>query len=263
MACIGAMDEMGRMDTPMHRVDPRAKAVVTFAFAVTAASFPKFAVAAMTPLLAYPVAMMALGSVPPGPILRKVLLALPFALAVAILNPLMDTRPALAAGPVIISYGWLSLASTLLRFSMAVGAVLCLVATTGMYPLCAALERIGVPRLLATQLLFLHRYLFVLADEASRTMRGVEARAGRPGPLAVGVYGSLVGNLLLRAMDRAGRVHQAMVSRGFDGTVRVAAAGRMRAADWAFIAGWIAFFTIARSWNLAGAFGTLATELLR
>ena len=61
---IGRMDELGRMDTPAHRLDARAKAVVTLAFIGVVMSFPRHEISALTPFLLYPVALIAAGPHP-------------------------------------------------------------------------------------------------------------------------------------------------------------------------------------------------------
>jgi cobalt/nickel transport system permease protein len=158
---IGRMDDLGRMDTPVHRLDARAKALVTLAFVVAVVSFPRREFSALTPFLLYPVALISLGRIPASHIARKILVAAPFALAIGIFNPLMDRQPVALVGPFAITGGWLSFASIMLRFVLTVGAALALVACTGMYRLGAGLERLGVPSLFVVQVLFLYRYLFV------------------------------------------------------------------------------------------------------
>ncbi|HPG01028.1 MAG TPA: energy-coupling factor transporter transmembrane component T, partial [Kiritimatiellia bacterium] len=139
------MDELGRMDTPAHRLDARAKAIVTFAFIAIVMSFPRYAISALTPFLLYPIALISWGHIPPRHILKKMLIAAPFALIIGIFNPLMDHQPMAAIGPIVITGGWLSFASIMLRFALTVGAALALVACTGMYRLAAGLEQLGVP----------------------------------------------------------------------------------------------------------------------
>lgn len=257
---IGRMDELGRLDTPVHRLDARAKAVVTVIFIGIAMSYPPYALSALTPLLLYPVALLALGRIPPGPILRKVLVASPFALLVGLFNPWLDRVPVAAIGPLTVTGGWLSFGSIVMRFVLTVSAALALVACTGMQRLGAGLGQLGVPRVFVVQLLFLYRYLFVIAAEGMNMWRAVELRSAGPRTLGLRVYGSLLGNLLLRAMDRADRIHRAMVARGFDGEVRVLRPGAMRAEDWLFMAGWVLFFAAARTWNLADVLGRLLLE---
>ncbi|MBU0715041.1 MAG: cobalt ECF transporter T component CbiQ [Verrucomicrobia bacterium] len=254
---IGRMDELGRLDTPAHRLDARAKVITTIVFIVVVMSFPRYEVSALTPFFLYPFALIALGRIPPGYILRKILLAAPFALVVGMFNPLLDHQVIASVGVWSISGGWLSFASIMLRFVLTVSAALTLIACTGIYRLGAGLERMCMPRVFVVQLLFLYRYLFVIVDEGARMMRSLELRSARPSSLRLRVYGSLVGHLLLRSMARADRVYRAMAARGFDGKIRALHRASFQWTDWAFTGGWTAFFAIARMWNLADALGRI------
>lgn len=256
---IGRMDDLARMDSPVHRLDARAKAVVTLAFVIVVMSFPRQEVSALLPFLLYPVMLTSAGGLPARELFRKILVAAPFALAVGIFNPLLDRHLAVLAGPFVITGGWLSFASTLLRFLLTVWAALALVACTGMYGLAAGLRQLGIPRVFVVQLLFLHRYLFVVADEGARMTRSVELRAPGKHALRFRAYGSLVGHLLLRSMDRAERVHRSMVCRGFDGEIRVTRPSPFRFSDAGFVAGCLACFIAGRAWNLSSGVGILFT----
>lgn len=255
---IGRMDELGRMDTPAHRLDARAKALVTLAFMGVVMSFPRHAISSLTPFILYPVALVSLGRIPVLYLARKILIAAPFALVIGIFNPLLDREPVMAIGSVTISGGWVSFGSIMFRFLLTVGAALALVACTGMNRLGAALEQMGVPRVFVVQLLFLYRYLFVVSDQATKMKRSAQIRSsGRP--LRLRVYGSMIGHLLLRSMDRAERVYRAMVARGFDGEVRVLHPSSLRWWDAVFAIACVLLFVSARVWNLADGFGRLLT----
>lgn len=256
---IGRMDDLARLDSPVHRLDARAKAIVTLAFVLVVMSFPRHEVSPLVPLLLYPVILTSLGRIPARELFKKILVAAPFALVIGMFNPLMDRHPVAAAGPFTMTGGWLSLASIMLRFILTVWAALALVACTGMFRLAAGLEQLGIPRVFVVQLLFLHRYLFVVADEGARMMRSVDLRAAGKTALRLRVYGSLLGNLLLRSMDRAERVHRAMMSRGFNGEIRVMRQAPFRVSDWCFVCGCLAFFIACRAWNLAAGIGLLFT----
>lgn len=252
----GRMDELGRLDSPMHRIDARAKVLATLAFTVAVLSFPRQAVSPLTPFLFYPVTLVALGHIPPRLILRKLFAAAPFALLVGLFNPLVERRPVMALGPVVVTDGWLACLSILLRFALTAGAALALVACTGMHRLGAAMARLGVPRVFVMQILFLYRYLFVVAGQASAMLRGAALRApGRALPLPA--YGAMTGHLLIRSLDRAERVFDAMAARGFDGEVRLLQAPRLRWSDALFLGGCLLFFLAARLRNLPEALGRL------
>ncbi len=260
---LGAMDQMARGDTPVHRLDPRAKLLTVLAFILVTVSFGKYELSALLPLFLFPVTLAAAGRVPPGLIGRKLLFALPFVLFVGVFNPILDRAPVLALGGLAVSGGWVSFLSILLRSLLTLGAALALVAVTGMPALCAAMERFGAPRAFAVQLLFLYRYLFVLAEEAmrmalARDLRSFGRGRGRRG-LGLRAAASLLGHLLLRTLDRAERVFHAMRSRGFSGQVRLLRPMRFRWGDLFFVLGWGAFFAAARAWNLPRLLGAALT----
>jgi cobalt/nickel transport system permease protein len=117
----------------------------------------------------------------------------------------------------------------------------------------------GLPRVFAVQLCLLYRYLFVIVDEALRMRRGVEMRSMGRRTLRFSTYVSLIGHLLLRAMDRAQRVYQAMVARGFAGQFRVMRPGVVCWKDVVFLFGWVSFFAAARAWNMANELGRIIT----
>ena len=258
---LHSLELLAARPTALQRLDPRAKLAVTLAFILTVVSFDRYAVGALVPLAAYPVALAALGEIPAGTVRRKLLLGAPFALTLGAFNPLVDRAPVLELGGVAIAGGWVSFTSILLRYALTVGAAVLLVAGTGFHAVCAALAGFGVPQAFTTQLLFLHRYAFVLGEEAARMSQARELRSsGRRAGLAS--YGPLVGHLLLRALDRAERIHGAMRSRGFDGRLHTLRRLQWTPRDTLFVAGWCAFFALARVVDLPGRLGQVATDLL-
>lgn len=254
---LGWLDRLSRQDTALHRVDPRAKLIVTLVYVVVVLSYGRYQVAPLLPLAAVPVLAAAAGNVPARFILRKLLIASPFAILLGLFNPLFDRAIMFTVGSLPVSGGWVSYASILVRFVLTVSATLVLVATTGMFRLCRGLERLGVPTAFTVQLLMLYRYLFVLVEEASRVSRARAMRsAGRRGQ-GLRVYGSMLGGLLLRAMDRAGRVHTAMCCRGFDGHVRTVTPLRFGPADAAFVAVGLALLVLLRVFDVARLIGSV------
>jgi cobalt/nickel transport system permease protein len=256
---LRSLDTLAARDTALARRDARAQLLVALAFVVTVVSFDRYRVAALLPLLLFPAALAAWGEVPARTVARALALAAPFVLLLGLFNPLLDRTPMLDLGGVPVSGGWVSFAALLLRGALTVSAATLLVAGTGMPRLCAALVRLGAPRVFTVQLLLLHRYLFVLADEALRLGHAWQLRAGHARRPGLRLYALLTGQLLLRAFDRSQRVHQAMLARGFDGELRVADPLRWQPADTAFIAGWCAFFVLVRAVDLPLALGRLLT----
>jgi len=242
---LGETDRLARQNTPLHRLDGRAKLLATLAFLATVVSFGRYELSALMPFVVFPVALCLGGNVPGRWLWRKILFAAPFAVLIGIFNPLFDRQPLLAIGGLPISGGWISFASILLRFTLTVAAALALTAVTGFNNVCLALRRLGVPRAFVVQLLFLHRYLFVLVEE---TMRLVRARALRSCGRGTSLheFGSLTGHLLLRTLDRAQRVHQAMSCRGFAGAMPALRPARFGGREIVFVLGWTSLFVALR-----------------
>jgi cobalt/nickel transport system permease protein len=242
---LGTLDALGASDSAIHRLDPRAKVLATLGFIVAVASFGRYEVSALLPFAFFPVVLAALGGVPAAYLAKRILLALPFVLVLGAFNPLLDRQVLLQVGALDITGGWLSFASMVLRLVFTVSAAVVLVATTGLDGVCAALERLGLPRVFVMQIAFLHRYSFVLADESTRMLRARELRANGRG-LPWREFSVLAGHLLLRTWDRAQRIHLAMLSRGFEGHIPWRTKGTFRLQDALFLAGWLLVFLFLR-----------------
>jgi cobalt/nickel transport system permease protein len=257
---IHRLDRLAAGDSPVHRVDPRAMVLVTAGFLVTVVSFPRQEIAELMPLALYPAALVAAGRVPVRVLARYLLLASPFAVMVGIMNPIVDREIAARIGPLALSGGWLSFLSILGRSLLTVSAALVLLACTGYVSVCAALGRLGAPRLLVTQFLLLYRFMFVLTEEAARMARAHALRSCSGRAAGIRVWSSLAGHLLLRTYDRGLRLHAAMLCRGFDGTLRPARTLRWSWTDTCFLAGWCGFFILVRFGGCAERLGGWVVE---
>jgi cobalt/nickel transport system permease protein len=255
---IGTLDAISRRDSPAHRLDPRAKLLATIAFLAVVVSWGRYEILGLVPFAAFPLVLCAAGRVPFGFVAHKLLIAAPFVLVLGAFNPIFDTVPRELATGIEIPGGWISYLSILLRFGLTVGAALALVAVTGMNPVCAAAERLGAPRIFVAQLALLYRYLFVLAAQAQRMQRAAELRAPGWKRPSIALFGSLVGHLLLRTLDRAQRIHLAMRCRGFDGQIPLLRPMRFGPRDAVFLAAWIAFFAAVRFFDLSDIVGRFA-----
>lgn len=257
------LERLAMADTLVHRLDPRAKVLVTCAFIMAVVSFGRYELTPLFPFFIFPAVMIALGDLPPRYIAAKICLVLPFALAVGILNPLFDREVVLRLGPLGVSGGWISCASIAVRAMLTVGAALTLVGTTGFPAICQALARLGMPQAFAVQLLFLYRYIFVLAEEGSRAARARELRSFGNKGVGVRSYGSLLGHLLVRTWQRAERIHMAMLARGFSGGFQLRRPSRFGAAEFLYLLGWSVFFIVLRLWNASQFLGALVMGIFR
>lgn len=253
------MDTLARADSPLHRLDPRAKLITTLVFIIAVVSFPKYALAELIPFFIFPIVLIAVSGLPAGYLFKKVLLILPLAVLIAVFNPLIDRQTLYYLGPVALSGGWVSFFSIIVRFLLTVTAALVLIASTGFNTVCLGLSKLGLPKPFVVQLLFLYRYLFVLAEEARRMAMARSLRCFSRRPMGVRTFSTLAGQLLLRTLERAERVYLAMLSRGFDGKVRMIRAMKRGRKEMVFAVGWSFVFIVLRFSNLPVQVGMLVT----
>jgi cobalt/nickel transport system permease protein len=249
------LDQLATADTYVHRLDARAKVIVTLAFIVCVMSFGRYEISRLLPFFAFPIVIVGAARLPATTIVHKALLVLPVALLIGVPNPLFDREPLSSVAGVAVSGGWISMVSIVLRALLAAIASIVLVAVTGFPAICGALERLGMPRPLAVQLLFLYRYLGVLGEEAMRMTAAHDLRSnGRT--LSIRTYGTLIGRLLLRTWDRAERIYLAMCARGFTGDFRSGVTTRFGWPEVAFVMGWAALFLLLRTHDVAQWLGS-------
>lgn len=224
----------------MHRLDARVKLAATVVFTVLVLLLPRTGVSVLACYAVLPFAMLVIGQIPLAFVIRHILIVSPFILVLALAMPLYVTTPVdVAFGPYrwIMMEGWLRFSAIMGRFCVTMAALIALVSTTRFSDLLAAMEKMGVPSILVTQLGFLYRYIFVLIDRVHHMLRARSARRlRRLGPSReAAIAAAMIGSLLTHSIDSASRISMAMEGRGFDGTFRTFRAMRLKRNDIAFI----------------------------
>lgn len=88
--------------------------------------------------------------------------------------------------------------------------------TTPPTEMLRVLQHLRTPRLFLTTLTLMHRYLFVLAEESGRMQRARASRTFVPGRQSQWrARASVIGQLFVRASERAERIYYAMCARGW------------------------------------------------
>lgn len=251
---LRALDRPPQAATP-RRLDPRVLLLSTLLFVAVVLSFERRALGAMLPLGLYPLVLATQAGVAWRRLGQAVLVASPLVLLAGAFEPWLQPQPALRVAGVTISVGLLVLASMALRLALTVSATLALVAGSGLRELCAALRALGVPPLFTDTLLLMHRHAFVLIDEGSRIATAWRLRAGTRRRVPLATWSPLAGQWLLRSLARAQRVHQAMLARGWRGTLPLPLQQRWQRADSAWLLGWALYFGAVRAADLPLALG--------
>jgi cobalt/nickel transport system permease protein len=221
-------------DSVVHRLPAHVKLVSLLAFVLVVVATPArqyWAFAAYAALLA---TVAAAAAIPAGFVLRRMVVEIPF-LVFALLMPIVSTGERIDVLGLSLSEAGLHSAWNLLaKGTLGVVASILLAATTDARDLLGGLQRLRLPARLIEIAAFMVRYLDVVAGEMHRMRIARESRAFEArhlGHLRVVAQGA--GALFVRTYERGERVHLAMLSRGYTGSLPFADVAGAGAAAWA------------------------------
>ena len=211
------LEDLAAEDSPVHRLNPLCKLLVTVFYIVTVVSFPKYDLSGLVIMVLYPVVLFQAAGIPVSLCFHKLRVVLPLVCAVGLVNPFLDHTPLIPLGTLTITGGVVSMVTLMLKGVFSLMASFLLIATTSIDTLCAALRMLHVPDIFTTLLLLTYRYIGVMIEEVSIMTESYSLRAPGQKGIHISAWGSFLGQLLLRSMDRAEALYQSMLLRGFRG----------------------------------------------
>ncbi|MGY0486024.1 cobalt ECF transporter T component CbiQ [Streptomyces sp. WG-D5] len=208
--------------SPVHGLPPHTKLAAVFCFVLVVVSTPREAMWAFGLYAVLLAAVAYAARVPAGFLLKRLLIEVPF-VAFAVLMPFVaEGERVQALGMSLSESGLWGAWNVLAKGTLGVAAAVLLASTTELRELILGLQRLKLPPLLVQIASFMIRYGDVITDEMrrmkiARQSRGFEAKGVRHW----GVLAKSAGALFIRSYERGERVHLAMVSRGYAGTMPV------------------------------------------
>ena len=206
-------------DSCLDRLDTRTRVIVAVILVLALVNLRSWTLLGLAILLGLGLTWFA--GVSARQTVRRLLHIEGFLLILLVALPLLTRLPPfIEIGPLSLSLPGLERAVTLvLRISAAALVVLPLVSGLTPIRLGHALDRLGLPARLVQVFLFAIRYIELLRAEARRLHDAMRLRGFLPGTNVhtMRSYGHFIGQLLVRAVERAERVNEAMRCRGFAG----------------------------------------------
>jgi len=243
---LDEMDALAARETPIHALHPAAKLLAAVAYVFVTLSFDKYDLSGLVPMALWPALLFQLSGTDVKSCLRRLRYVLPLVAAVGLVNPVLDRAILLRLGGVAVSGGVVSMLTLMLKGVFCLTASFLLMATTSIDGLCAALRQLHVPKLLVTLLLLTWRYVSVMTEELAVMTEAYLLRAPGQKGIHISAWGSFLGQLLLRSMDRAQELYSAMLLRGYRQEFRYASVRPFRPADALYLAGCAAAFALLR-----------------
>lgn len=217
----------------VHRLAPEAKLVGLFAFVVAVALTPRQAVVAFAVHAAVLVAVVAQARLRPRLVLVRLTAIVPF-LAFALLVPFVATGERVQMLGLSLSRDGLWAAWNIIaKATLGATAAIVLAATTSVPDVLRGLSRLRVPRVVVGIIAFMFRYLDLLVDQLGRMRQAMVARCHDPRWLwQARPIAASAGALFVRSYERGERIHQAMLARGFTGSMPELGDRPATARDW-------------------------------
>ena len=217
---IHISDNVGSSPAVKGAVHPLSRVLVTLLYILLVVSFPGYDLIGLAGMLIYLLAHIIWHEISVGTMMKRVWPVLFLTGAVGIASPVMDREVCVMLGDVGLTYGMLSMVTLMVKGIFCVTASYILAVTAGIGQICHALRLLHIPEEIVTVIMLMHRYLMVLLKEVERMQQAYRLRAPNQKGLGFKTWGSFVGLLLLRSMDRAEEVYQSMKLRGFQGRMQ-------------------------------------------
>ncbi|MBX3284185.1 MAG: cobalt ECF transporter T component CbiQ [Actinobacteria bacterium] len=221
--------------SPLHRAAPQCKLAATVLFVLVVVATPREALWAFGAYAVLVAAVAALARLSPAVLARRLVIELPF-LAFAVFLPMVGGGERVDVVGLSLSVAGLWAAwGILAKGTLGVAAAIVMAATTPIPEILHGLERLRLPRVITAIAGFMVRYLDVTVEEARRMAIARQSRGHDPRWLwQARATAASAGTLFIRSFERGERVHLAMVSRGYDGTLPSFGATAAARDEWAW-----------------------------
>ncbi len=200
----------------MNDLHPLGKLLISVIYISFVTSIDKYSVVPLILMSLYIIFTFIIGDLSFKEGLYRMRLVLPLVLFVGVFNPFLD-KITVMIGDFAVRGGLVSMITLFIKGLYTVLAVYALIATTSIDDICYALRTIHIPKTIVIVIMLIYRYVDVMAGEADRIYTAYKLRAPGQKGIEYRSWGTLVGQWLLRSMDKARIVYESMLLRGFRG----------------------------------------------
>ena len=251
------MDELAAGSSPIHALHPLAKLITTVVYILVTLSFDKYDLGGLVPMVLWPILLFQISGIEVKSCFYKLRIVLPLVMAVGLFNPFFDKTVLLQLGGLPVSGGVISMLTLMLKGVFCLMASFLLMASTSIDSLCAALRKLHVPKLIVTLLLLTYRYVGMMTEELSVMTDAYHLRAPGQKGIHISAWGSFLGQLLLRSMDRAQELYSSMMLRGYRQEFYYADYRPFRSGDALYVLACGAAFLLLRTVRIAELLGSM------
>ncbi len=200
-------DHYSSLNSPIHNIPAGLKIIFTIILVIILTILPGSYISFVSlPILILLITILIISGVPIKNAVKRTLVILPLVLPVIILNSIF-MESGLKHSLILSIRSFLSIFSLIL-----------LVSVTRFSDIMKTLSSWHFPRIMIMILSFMYRYFFLLTGEMEKMVRAVKMRSGGSrGFGLIRIYSQVLAILFIKSYERAERVYQAMLMRGYNG----------------------------------------------
>ena len=212
-------EELANNNSFLHGLDPRGKLIVVFLFSIVVAAAKRFPVLLVSLTLGLLIVLTA--KVPARELIKRLIPVNMLILFLWLFLPFtFGGEPLFFMGSLAVTREGVSYATLISIKSNAMMLMLiALVASTPIFSMGHAMHQLKIPKKIVHLFFFTYRYIHAIYREYLRLKNSIKIRGFIPKTNlhTYKTFAYMVGMLLVRSFDRAHRVHNAMLCRGFKG----------------------------------------------
>jgi cobalt/nickel transport system permease protein len=240
----------------LHQLDARLKVPAAFALILLIGALPYGAWPVLLFVMFLVIGLQIASEIPFSILYSRSLIVIPFMLAAIPILFIAGGEPVFQVHIiqktwVITSNGISHFGFILLKSWLSVQVAILLAATTTMMSMLNALRVYHVPKILVLIFRLMWRYLSIMITKAQRMMRaraarsveGISSQTHSLKHLAWRAKGTgaMAGSLFVQSLEQSERVYTAMLSRGFDGELRLLPESPLTIKQNLVLSGWVIF----------------------
>lgn len=257
---LSSIEEQAGEKTWINQMHPLVKLVVTVVYTILVVSFGKYDLSGIFTMVIYPLIFFIACNISLQLCLKRIKVVMPVILIMGICNPLLDRSVVCEVYGIQITGGVISMLTLVTKGVLTVAAVYLFVVTTTMDKICNALRAVHIPEIIVSVVALSYRYLYVLLKETDKIVQAYSLRAPNQKGINIRSWGSLVGLLLLRSIDRATAVYESMNLRGYGMSQERRSRIRkekFRGIDFIWLSVWLFILIVCRYFDIFGIVGRL------
>lgn len=211
---INLIERLSLKNTIIHKLKPISKLAVTIIYIVMVTSCYRYSIPALLPWFIYPIVILILSELPIIQTLKRLLIIVPVILFIGIGNIFFNNNEVVVFG-IKTTFGVVSFVTFAIKSILSLTVLYEFICTTGIYNLAYGLIKLKFPEIFVWILVLLYRYIFVIIEQLNTITKAYSLIAPNQKGFNIKVWGSLLGNLFYRTLERGKDLYNSMYLRGF------------------------------------------------